>query len=275
MIDILYVFAHSPHGDEELRYSLRSVALGAPWVRKVWVFGDRPAWLSDDTNLVEHVPHEFIARLGRWKVPVRNHFLLVFLGSLIPELSSEFLFFCDDFVLLHPMDQADLCRVRVLEDLSQVKVRGKGLWKESLWATYDVLRRLGYGTLNFEVHVPQFTTRRQIFDAYCDLQDYVTEDRHYGIVCHTAVMNHALRKDPAIPLVWLHEENRRAGFYGPPKRPGPEGSASSGSWTRDEVAARCEGKSFLGFDDAGWGPGLAQFLAERFPEPSQFESSSP
>lgn len=272
MIDALYVFAHSPHDDEELRYSLRSLDRHAPWIRKVWIFGDRPAWLTDDKSIAEHVPHDFIARLGHWKVPIRNHFLLVFLGSLIPELSSEFLFFCDDFVLLHSVEQADLCRVRVLEDMSQVKVRGTGLWKESLWRTYDLLKRLGYGGLNFEVHVPQFTTRRQMFEAYCEFKDFVTEDRHFGIVCHTTVMNHALKQDPTIPLVWLHKENRRAGLYGKPKRPPDSDFATREHWTRDEVTARCAGKSFLSFDDSAWGPGLQAFLTERFPQLSKFEA---
>lgn len=62
-LDIVYLFCHSRHGDEEIRYSLRSVAAHLGWVRKVWIFGDRPEWLSEDRALVEHVPHGYMTPL--------------------------------------------------------------------------------------------------------------------------------------------------------------------------------------------------------------------
>jgi hypothetical protein len=71
-MDAVYIFAHSSHADSELRYSLRSVAEAAPWLRKVWIFGDRPDWLSTDTTIVQQVPHEAMAKLGRWKVPLHH-----------------------------------------------------------------------------------------------------------------------------------------------------------------------------------------------------------
>jgi hypothetical protein len=260
VIDAVYIFAHGKQEDRELRYSLRSLERSAPWIRKVWIFGDRPEWLSDDTSVVEHVPHEYMARLGRWKAPLKNHFLMTFLASLIPGLADEFLVLADDYILLEPMAQDDLCRVRVLEDLAQVRARGKGLYKDALWRTYDTLRRLGYGGLNFECHVPRYYRRKWIWEAYCELQDFVTEDRYYGLLCATAVMNYVLKQEPATELVWLHEEGRRAGFYGE-------------SPTYEQVRDGCQGKAFLSFDDKGWGPGIERFLAERFSEPSKFERS--
>ncbi len=52
-MDALYVFQHSKAGDEEIRFSLRSLARNAPFLRKVWVFGDRPAFLPHDTSRIE------------------------------------------------------------------------------------------------------------------------------------------------------------------------------------------------------------------------------
>jgi hypothetical protein len=257
-VDVLYVYARDSGSDTQLRYSLRSLQAAATWVRKVWIFGDRPDWLADEKALVEHVPHEYMARLERWKVPLRNHFLMLFLGSLIPGLSDEFLAFSDDFILLAPLSTADLCRVRVLEDLAKAKSRGKGLFKDALWRTYDTLRRLGYGGLNFECHVPQFYTRRRIWEAYCELQDFVSEDRYFGLLAHTAIFNHAVRHEPLTDLVWLHEEGRKAGFYGQPPMV-------------EAIRGQSEGKWFLNFDDKAWGPGIEEFLRERFPQPSKYE----
>ncbi len=105
--------------------SLRSVAKYMPWVGKVWVFGDRPAFLSNDTSLIQHVPHEYTARVGGFRTPVTNGFLLLFLASLIPELSFEFIWFCDDYILLDEVSEPLIRRDRYLGDLSQVKNRGR------------------------------------------------------------------------------------------------------------------------------------------------------
>src|SRR5262245_56500421 len=122
--DAVYFFEFGPHGDTELRFSLRSLAAHAPWVRTVWIFGDRPAWLSENRTVLEQVPHEYVARLGRWKTPLKNGFLMTFLASLIPGLADEFLWLADDYILLEPLAREDLFRVRVLEDLAKVTTRG-------------------------------------------------------------------------------------------------------------------------------------------------------
>ncbi|TVS20666.1 MAG: hypothetical protein EA424_02815, partial [Planctomycetaceae bacterium] len=40
-----------------------------------WIFGDRPEFLSDETSLVQHVPHEYVTRVGKFRMPVTNFFL--------------------------------------------------------------------------------------------------------------------------------------------------------------------------------------------------------
>ena len=44
-MDALFFFRHSEFGDRELQFALRGIARHAPWIRKVWIFGDRPAFL--------------------------------------------------------------------------------------------------------------------------------------------------------------------------------------------------------------------------------------
>ncbi len=91
MTDVLVLFRHSQHGDEELRYTLRSAERFVEGLGKVWILGDRPEWLTSDRTVEERVERQYLARPFRFKVPVRNAYLLTLLGSLIPELSSEFL----------------------------------------------------------------------------------------------------------------------------------------------------------------------------------------
>ena len=112
-------------------------------------------------RLAEHVPQRYVARIGEFQTPVTNFFHMLFLSSLIPELDFEFLWFCDDFILIGDLSQDMARRNRCLGDLAQTKNRGSGLWKESLWRTCDLLQRLKYPVYNFETHVPtSFTCNR-------------------------------------------------------------------------------------------------------------------
>lgn len=257
-MDALYLFRHSIYSDVEIRYSLRSLARHAPFIRKVWIFGDRPEFLTDDTTVVQHVPHEYIARAGHFRAPVTNFFLLMYLSSLIPDLDHEYLLFCDDYFLLRPCGIDEARRVRYLQDLSQVTNRGRGLWREALWRTYDLLKRLKYTGYNFETHTPTYLRRRWVFEAYCEFQDFVTEDRWYGMLGITAILNHACRHQ-RLDLMHLETEGLRGGFWG---KPSPD---------FERVVETCRGKLFLNFDDDAFGLGLWRFLDEQFPEPCRYE----
>ncbi len=260
-MDALYLFCHSRANDLEIRYSLRSLAKHLPFIRKVWIFGDRPAFLSSDTARVEHVPHEYAARLDRSPVPVRNTFKMLFLSSLIGDLTSGYLWMCDDYVLLEPLTVEEVQRNRYVEDMNEVRVRGTGLYKEAMWRTYELLKRLGYPVFNFEAHCPTYLRKRWVFDAYCDFQDFVTDDRFYGMIGPSAILNHAL-KHHRLPLTNLATENWRAGFY-------------ERSFPYDEIVEQCRGRKFLNFDDEGFGDDLRRFLEERFPDPCVYEQDGP
>ena len=74
-MDALDLFSHSTANDLKIRHSLRNLAKHLPFICKVWIFGDRPAFVSGDTSLIEHVPHEYAARLDGSPIPVRGTFL--------------------------------------------------------------------------------------------------------------------------------------------------------------------------------------------------------
>ncbi|HWV99921.1 MAG TPA: hypothetical protein VNZ64_09540 [Candidatus Acidoferrum sp.] len=256
-MDALYIFKHSANDDFEIRYSLRSVEQYAPYIKKVWIYGDKPNFISDETSLIEHVPHEATSRMLGVKTPVTNFFLLLLLSSLIPDLSFEYLFFCDDFYFLknHPVEEAR--KDRYLQDLSLTTVRGRGLWRDALWRTHDLLIRLGYTAYNFETHTPAYLTRKRVMAAYCDFKDFVTEDRFYGLLGLTAILNHAYKLEK-MSLTKLSDENSRCGFWGKPP-------------SYEKVVQQAEDKTFFNFDDPAFGESIRKFLMERFPERSRYE----
>ena len=258
-MDAVFFFRHSKHGDIEIRYALRGIAKHMPWVRKVWIFGDRPRFLVDDAALVEVVPHEYMARVGKFQAPVTSFFLMYYLAALIPDLDFEMLWFCDDFVIIDELSIEDARRDRYIVEMDTVKERPKGLWQESLWRTYDFLKRLGYTGYNFETHAPTYFTKKRIIDAYLDLKDFITEDRWYGMLGPTAILNHAVCWD-RMDLVNRGVEGKWLGFYGesPPY---------------DELVRRAQGKLFFNVDDKSYTPDVRRFLAERFPIASKYEGA--
>ncbi len=256
-MDIVYLFRHSKFDDVEIRHSLRSVAKNLTWVRKVWVFGDRPEFLSDDKSMIEHVPWKAVAWLIHAQAPVRGFFLQCFLVAQHPEVDAEFLLFCDDYILLDQVTAEVARRDRFLEDLSEVTKRGGGAWKQALWRTYDWLKRLGYGGLNFETHTPMFLTKKRVFEAYRDLHDFVTENRFFGMLGPTGILNHA-NKQERFPLTKLRVENLSCGFHFKPA-------------VYDNIIEKTQGKLFMNFDDEALSDDLRRFLTERFPEPCVYE----
>src|SRR5262245_4718184 len=204
-LDIVYLFRHSKHQDQEIRYSLRSVAENLPFIHKVWVFGDRPDFLADDSSLIEHIPHEYIAPLLGLKIPVRSDFLMLFLASLLPAVSFEFVRFSDDYIILAPLLRAKLTTARALEDLTKLHSRGRGKWKDMLWRTYDMLRQYGYAGHSFESHVPQPFNKTWAFEAFMAFREFLSERRYQCLLTGTTIYNYAL-KHHGLEFVWIKEE---------------------------------------------------------------------
>ncbi len=258
-LDIVYLFRHSKHGDQEILYSLRSVAHHLSFIRKVWVFGDKPEFMSGDKSLIEHLGHGYIAPLLGYRLPVRNDFLLLFLASLIPELAFSFVRFADDYIILQPLTHEQLCTPRAVDDLNKQTVRGCGGWKDQLWRTFDALKQYGYAGYNFESHVPQPYTRRIAFESFMAFRQFLSEERYEGLVTGTTIYNYAL-KHYQLPFIWLAEEQSRAGFYGHCP-------------SEIEIEASCREKLFLNFDSGGFGAPMQQFLEKTFPDPCKYEKA--
>jgi hypothetical protein len=240
--------------------TLRSIEAHAPFIRKVWIFGDRPGFISEDTSLIEQVPQERLAPVLGVKTPVSNFFLLNFLGSLIPGLDFEYLRFSDDFFLLKDFPIEEARKDRYFEDLtpSTPQPRGTGVWRDCLWRTRDLLVRLGYTAFNFEIHAPMYMTQKRVLDAYCEFRDFVTEDRWFGMMGATAILNHA-HKHEKTKLISIKEEGSRGGFWGQPPN------------SYEAVLEQVKGKTFFNFDDNAFNEHVGRFLSERFPKPSRFE----
>ena len=258
-MDAVYIFRHSPFHDFEIRYSLRSLARYAPYIRKVWIFGDKPRFLSNDKTLIQHVPHEYTARVVGVQTPVTDFSMLMVLASLIPELGFEYLQWSDDHYLLKDYPISEARKTRYHADLPPVMPAAKviGKWKQTLRFTADTLRYIGYTAYNFETHTPRCLTRKMVFDAYSDLRKFITEEHFAALTGPTAILNPAYCRE-RMALTRLKDENSMCGFWQTPP-------------SYEDVVEASEGKTFFNFDDLAFGTGIRRFLMEQFPSPSQYE----
>ncbi|WP_030911526.1 stealth conserved region 3 domain-containing protein [Streptomyces sp. NRRL F-5126] len=89
---------------DELKYSLRSLAMYAPWVRKVYLVTDDqvPSWLNEEHPGIEVVPHRAVFTDPDCLPTFNSHSIESQLHH-IPGLSEQFLYLNDDFFFGRPV----------------------------------------------------------------------------------------------------------------------------------------------------------------------------
>lgn len=90
--------------NDELRYSLRSLEIYAPWIRRVHILTDNqcPSWLNTDNPKVHLVSHSEVLPIE--VLPTFNSVALEMAVVDIPGLSEHFLFANDDTFFGRPVE---------------------------------------------------------------------------------------------------------------------------------------------------------------------------
>lgn len=158
MRDIVYILKDDI-ATEELRYSLRSVEQNFPH-RFVWFVGGQPEGLKPDRSL-RHT--QFGA--NKW-LKIKSSMLEVVKQE---ELSDEFFLFNDDFFVTRPFEKefvnfADRTLTDRIEDFRRENPH-LNRYAMSLVQTEEELKAQGYGTLNFEVHLPMLFEKNKVPDV--------------------------------------------------------------------------------------------------------------
>ena len=95
---------------EELRYSLRSLEMNAPWVRKVHIVvccNQKPAWMNLNHPKLNIVQHEDIFPWHlQSALPTFNSFAIESFVDRIPDLAENFVLMNDDFFIGSPVDKS-------------------------------------------------------------------------------------------------------------------------------------------------------------------------
>lgn len=147
MIDVVYPLGRgSQWNDEELRYSMRSLAKYVRGIRHVYVIGERPRWLTDAFHIAHKDPHA---------CKERNIAEKVLRACAEPGLSQQFLFGNDDHFALGESDASAIpyWRGGPMIDLAR-KLSHASHYRQALLNTIEVLEAKGCSTWNFDLHLP-------------------------------------------------------------------------------------------------------------------------
>ena len=160
MRDVVYILKDGTM-TEELRYSLRSIEQNFPH-RFVWFVGGQPQGLKPD-RLLRH--DQFGA--NKW-LKIKSSMLEVIKQE---ELSDEFFLFNDDFFVTKPFEKefvnfTDRTLTDRIEDFRKENPH-LNRYAMSLVQTEEELKSHGYGTLNFEVHIPMLFEKNKVEAALC------------------------------------------------------------------------------------------------------------
>jgi hypothetical protein len=161
---------------DELRYSLRSVEVFAPWVRRIHILSncDPPAWLTL-SDRIRWVDHSEVAEPGL--LPLFNSGAIDTLLHRIPDLSEHFLYLNDDFMLWDSVSPATfftwdgrsaahLAGNSSVLYLEQLAVAGTAV--PSQWSRVNAARilaeRIGVYPTRLHGHVPYALRRSAILE---------------------------------------------------------------------------------------------------------------
>lgn len=156
--DVVYV-VRPGDTNEALRYSLRSLA-NLPH-RKVYVAGYCPSWLRGVIPVLRDQHNQ---------ADQENSNANLLMATLHPDLSDDFIFMNDDFMVMHPvetlppMHQGSLqARIRAYEGSNRMHQA------YSLITTQRALVGLGWrseGLLSYELHMPMLMNKQKVWRIF-------------------------------------------------------------------------------------------------------------
>jgi len=197
---------------DELRYSLRSVHLFAPWVRNIYLVtsGQVPAWLALDDPGVTVVPHTEIMPADA--LPTFNSHAIETSLHHIPGLAEHWLYFNDDFFLGRPLRPEALFSPAGLSSvffapstIGLTDLPDSAPWLKAAWNNRHLLQEtFGAVTTNALAHAPYAVrtsvlqqieerfadviarTTRSPFRSDTDISTLSSFAQHYGLLTGTA-----------------------------------------------------------------------------------------
>lgn len=165
-IDLVYILGEgSQWGDNEIRYSLRSVETNVPDAGKIFIVGICPQFL--DKTKVKHIvsddPFNHKLKNAIWKLRI---------ACLTSQISDDFMLMNDDFIFLRKLHEAPLYHRGYLRTMKRTHTTHGGYYYKAINDTIELLKEFSVEKpLNYEVHFPMVLNRKKFLKA-TDLVDF-------------------------------------------------------------------------------------------------------
>lgn len=155
-LDIVY-FVKDAQTNNELRYSIRSVAKNMPY-KRIWIIGGCPYGIVPDIHVrAEQNGH------SKWE----NVHEMYRLACENKELTDDFIMFNDDFFIMQPMPRVEpLYRCTLDEHIAMLESKFKRVngYSKLLRNCNKELKRLGKTQFSYELHIPFIFNKQKLSD---------------------------------------------------------------------------------------------------------------
>lgn len=162
-LDVVYI-CKSARRNEELRYSLRTVAENFPHAR-VWIYGGKPKDIRPDVYME-------MAQDGKNKwARVRSSLRAICQN---PDISERFWLFNDDFFILEKCEALPAWTNGTLQELiaeKEGRLGGRSAYTLQLQETVRQLARKRLPAKNYAVHVPMEIDRKKALETLAAFPD--------------------------------------------------------------------------------------------------------
>lgn len=197
MIDVLYIYKHSPNDDKELKYSLRSLERYVLDVNRVFITGECPDFINK--NKIIFTPCEDCY------APMSSHWNKVQKTTLETNIGINFALMYDDifFTRITHLTNYPHYQRGVLGD----DPNGGEHYKQTLLNARDLLRKENYTTFDYEVHTP-FVYNKANFWALKDVFEPLKND-HQSMAVRSVYGNMFCKEAPYRGDIKIRDKSTR------------------------------------------------------------------
>jgi hypothetical protein len=224
----------SPNNNEEIRFSLRSLAVNCPDIKRVVVFGENPGFLSDK---VEYYPYSDPKGNKEWIIGNK-----IWDACNMGVVKGNFIFMNDDFFIVKPTSFKKY--PNYARPSLQVPELKDG-YRRSLNNTYLYLQGMNKTTYHFDVHLPIIYNSQKFLKLKPHLDYSMTLNE--GLVVKSLYAN----------------------YYGLEPTVYPDCKLQTLQTPKD--FEKLSNTHCLSSSDAGWAYGIRQYLRKTFPNKSKYE----
>ncbi len=238
-MDALYVLGKgSKWGNNELRYSLRSLKKYMKGIERIFICGECPEWIQN----VYHIPCRDISPYAEFKE--QNIYQKIVRACIEGELSNDFLFINDDHFFLKPAPAAfPFFYDDPIEYI--IKHRNNGsTYMITMRNTVEELNKRGCYTRHFDIHTPIIFNKNLFMHVFHDWN----WNKAYGYMIKSAYVN-------SLGITGDQEKDCKINRSLPAKL----------------ILDKIQERYVLSIGDSALNMDMKAFLQERFPDKSPWE----